>query len=92
MSSNAPLYNEVRPDHLPPWAPGRCFCFLSPLWGDRVFLPDRSEKFAAPVFLVEAAGLRAVAPAKVDPDSALRLTIEIELELTDLFTEVIESI
>ena len=37
-------------------------------------------------------GLGAVAPAKVGPDSVLRLTIEIELELTDLFTEVIESI
>ena len=68
--------------------------FRFPFLGDD--LQDRSKKIAALDFvLVEVAGLGAVTtkePAKVGPDSVLRSSVELELELTDLFTEVSESI
>ena len=45
MSSNARIYYEERPDHLPSWAPGRLF--LCPFWGDRVVPWTRVEIFSA---------------------------------------------
>ena len=69
--------------------------FFIPFQGDRVVISIRVEIFAATDFvLVEAAGFWAATleePAEVGFDSELQLSI-LEIELTDLFTEVCESI
>ena len=67
ISSNARIYYEERPDHLPSWAPAAGRLFLCPLWGDRVVLWTRVEIFEA-----TAAGFWAATPeepAKVGFDS-----------------------